>query len=478
MNFLQKILAGWRSRPHPKPRVRIPPPAPAPPAPPVILNKLVHYVLNDPSTPELLKDITPPVATTPPYIVKDYVGGGEPISTKGGHSANCFVTITNALDYYRRMTSKPLTKWAGTSVLRVFPQAGPDLNAYYDRASLRFFYYGRPEIGGMVFTADSSDVVAHELGHAILDAYRPETFNAASLEVWSFHEAWADLTAVMAILTHEEIIQHVLKQTGGNLRTSNVASNLAEQVGRAIYILTKDQARNPNCLRSALNDFCYVNPGSLPKEAPNNQLAAEPHSFGRVFLGALYELFITIYEDLSTKMPAAQAIAQARDGITQRMLATIQNAPVNIRFYESVAKTLLWVENTMFSNVYHDKFLAVLQKRKILGTAVKMLGVSKCEDENRIVKMQSIIRVKLGDHLIRAQADNPLYDAEVEIPHEQAHLYDHDKNLMDTILVSEEESLSGAQTMIEYLHNAKQVSYSPDTPFSVLNGRLIRTHFS
>ncbi len=44
------------------------------------------------------------------------------------------------------------------------PAAGADMNAYYDRRSLRFFYYNHR--GRNVYFGDSADIVAHELGHA------------------------------------------------------------------------------------------------------------------------------------------------------------------------------------------------------------------------------------------------------------------------------------------------------------------------
>jgi hypothetical protein len=43
-------------------------------------------------------------------------------------------------------------------------------------------------------------VVCHELGHAILDALKPQLFNVASTEAGAFHEAFGDISAILCAL--------------------------------------------------------------------------------------------------------------------------------------------------------------------------------------------------------------------------------------------------------------------------------------
>src|SRR4051794_4353000 len=64
---------------------------------------------------------------------------------------------------------------------------GEDFNAFYDRAGLQFFHGSTA--GQTVFSGESPDVVCHELGHAVLDALRPQLWDAASVEVAAFHES-------------------------------------------------------------------------------------------------------------------------------------------------------------------------------------------------------------------------------------------------------------------------------------------------
>lgn len=447
----------------------------------MVTDKPIEYILNDPATPNLVASVNVPKITGGPnFSVSNYKGGGFPSGSVESQAANCVVTLAHTIEFLNRYTDKPINRWASTSNLSVFPRAGKDLNAYYDRSNLKFFYFSHEKIG-TIYTCDSADVVAHELGHAVLDFYRPDMWSAAFLESAAFHEAFGDFVAMMKNLSHDEVNNYVINQTGGDLRKENVVSNLAEQMGKAIFNLSgPNSGRNPNCLRCAINNFKYVNPGTLPEEAPDNKLAAECHSFARIFVGAFYDIFLMMYNDVkSTGVSEIEAIHQARDTILRYVMKAIQFAPLNAKFYESMSRTILWADVTLGNWKYHDRIQNIFFDRNMLTPQVRMLSAPSCDNEDGIVSIQSTKVIKLGEHLIRAQSeeDNNLYDVEIEMPQSQAHLYDNDKNLLDSITISDDESLSSAQDMISYLHKTKSVSDDPMTPFQIVDGKLIRTHF-
>ena len=474
LGFEKELSATKRSRWRVKRRSSIERPKP------VINDKPIHYLLNDMTTPNLAMKVIPSSIpyVTPPFTVHKYEGGGFENNQIQSQAANCFVTISNTLDFYMKTGGKRLTRWAGASDLTVIPRAGQDLNAFYNRRSMQFFYLEHPKIGS-IYTADSSDIVAHELGHAILDTYRPDTWGAASLEVWSFHEAFADLTAMLNIMSHEDILRYALTQNGGDMRKPSVITNLSEHIGQIIFRVTGPKSgRNPNYLRTTINDFKYVNPGTLPKEAPHNKLAAECHSFGRVFLGAYYDILVMIYEQTKAEgHEPFKALRHARDAVARRALYAIQHAPVNVKFYESMAKTMLWAEKTKFNNTYHDKMRDIFFDRNLMKQEVKMLSAPECTSDDGIMRIQSKMNLKLGDHMLRAQSNNPLYNVEVEIPHDQIYLYDNDRNIYDSVLVSSDEALSAAQDAIIYLHDANEVGDDNTTQFEIRDGKLCRTLF-
>ncbi len=73
------------------------------------------------------------------------------------------------------------------------------------------------------------DVIAHEIGHAVIYSQvglpDPETDNA---EYFGFHESAADLVALLASLHFDSVIDSVLLRTSGNLYTVNKLSRFAE----------------------------------------------------------------------------------------------------------------------------------------------------------------------------------------------------------------------------------------------------------
>jgi len=452
---------------------------------PVVKDKPIDYLLNDRSTPELSKNIMPPDPHhTLKYSVHEYKGGGFGSNTNEGRAANVFVTVTKTLEMMNRYSTKPLTRWAGTREMVVLPMAGTDFNAFYNRLSMQFFFAYDPIAKTPIFTSESSDIVAHELGHAILDSYRPDTWGVASLEVWSFHEAFADLTALLSIMQHDEVLEHVLNETKGELRVQSVMSRLAETMGRAIYNITDGMGARPKSyLRTTINDFKYVNPGTLPKEAPHNELAAECHSFGRVFLGAFYDMLEMIYKDgLSHGKTQMQALKHARDTVGTYTFKAIHHAPLCVNFYESVAKTMLWVAWNEPGKPYHDRMKNIFMKRNLMKREIVMLS-SPPVDQNGdgIVALGDVVSVKLSDHIIRAQSqdNNPLYDVEIQAAQGEAYLYDQETGAaIDHISASEDEVLGALQDMIIYLHETGNVSDEESTPFAIENGKLIRTHFS
>lgn len=443
--------------------------------------KKIDYLIVDPTLPSLTKQLDPPqYNNNPPINVRGYKGAGFSKSSIEGQAANCFVTVVNTINYLNSQSSIRIPKWPGTSNLQIFPRAGLDLNAYYDRASLRFFHYNDSRIGGSIFTCDSTDIVAHELGHAILDAYRPETWSAVSIEASSMHEAFADLVAILHALTYDEVLSLIVQETNADLRKENVVSRLAEQFGQAIYKISgPNSGRLSNALRSAINDFKYVNPSSLPLDAPNDKLAQECHSFGRVFLGAFYDILVMIFEDIkSTGADPVSALKQSRDILALYSLKAIQVAPLNSKFYSSVAKTILWADATLGNRKYQARLQEIFRKRNLSTTQLMALHAPKCDNPNFVVKKSEILHLKLSERVISAQSNNFLYSLELEVPNESAFLYDLNGNIYDSVSSSEDEGVMGAVDMVDYLFKTNNVSDGHDSLFEVQNGKLVRSHFS
>jgi hypothetical protein len=253
-----------------------------------------------------------------------------------------------------------VTRWQPGAVLPVGLDEGKDLNAYYDRTELAFFH---DTAGGkVVYSGESPDVACHELGHACLDAHRPELFDAPYIEAGSFHESFGDMSAILSALQLPSV--RAVAMAGIKGRKSSQLSRLAEQLGWALR-QTDPTLVNKDCLRNAYNNFAYVDPQTLPDDAPASQLCAEVHSFSRVFTGAFYDILSGMLKIRSSTPKDADLVAVAADAAKLLSDATTA-APVQPDYYAQVASHMIDADTARFGGKYRSALTATFVKRKII----------------------------------------------------------------------------------------------------------------
>lgn len=453
------------------------------------------YLLNDPSTPNFVKEMPIPSLNPvhAPFTVEGFNGGGHAIGTPEWQAAQCYVTVAIAQNWYQTVTPTPLQTWPGTSNLLIKPRAGRDFNAHYDRNALCFFYDHDKIRDKTIYTCDSVDIVAHELGHAILDAIRPDLWNCPTLEGWSFHEAFADLIAMLNVMQFDEVLLDMLKETNNTLGGTNMASRLAEEMGLAIHNLLKSRgvqnpAYNPTALRDAVNGFAYANPARLPKDGPPDVLAAEPHSFGRVFLGAFYDILVGIFKkEIVKDGNALEALKRARHMTGYLASQAITGAPLTPRFYDAMAKTMLQIDKNIgspnadvliwaFSRRRLVKFqFRAMSNLKLTDLNINSYKVEELED-HVVLRKNEVTTIKLKDHVLRAQANDPLVNAAIEVPCQTYMKFDKHGNLIDEISATKKDILDSVKLAVKHLKDRDLYEIEPthSKPFAIENGKLIR----
>jgi hypothetical protein len=242
------------------------------------------------------------------------------------------------------------TKWEPTNgaVLRIGLDDGVQFNAFYNRHGLHFFH-GTSK-GTTVFSAESPDVCCHELGHAVLDALRPELWDALAGEVAAFHESFGDMSAMLSALQLRPFATRLLAETRSLSCTSRL-SRLAEQLGWAIRQCRPD-AVEPDCLRNAANSFFYEPPETLPPRAPSAQLSSEPHSLSRVFTAAFLEILAGIFRLQATHDEAGLA-ATAQDAGTL-LVEGVKASPVVPTYFSQVALHMVTIDASRNRGKYFD----------------------------------------------------------------------------------------------------------------------------
>lgn len=255
------------------------------------------------------------------------------------------------------------TTWQAGKVLPVRLDAGDKLNAIYTRGDLRFFHTSVS--GTMVFTGESPDVVCHEMGHAVLDALRPQLWDAMSHEVAAFHESFGDMSAILVALQQPAIRDEVLAETGGALYRSSRLSRVAEQLGWG------QRQRQPcsaegDCLRNAVNCFSYQPPLTLPNTSPAVLLSSAPHSFSRVFTGAFFQMYAGMVV-LLNRPPTSDDLLTASVDAGRLLVHAVQAAPIVPDYMAQVAAHLIAADQALFAGRYASAIQFGMAGRGILS---------------------------------------------------------------------------------------------------------------
>lgn len=253
-------------------------------------------------------------------------------------------------------------QWEVGPVLPVGLDEGQDLNAYYNRAELAFFH--QTVSGTTYYSGESPDVVCHEMGHACLDAHRPELWDTPFIEAGAFHESFGDQSAMLSQLQLKSVRQAALSGLVND--KASQLSRCAEQLGAAIRQVDS-AAVDSDCLRNAYNKFDYTDPQNLPDDAPATHLSAEIHNFSRIFTGAFYDILSGMLNARSKKPADADVVAVVTD-YAKLLLAATANAPVQPGYFAQVAAHMIDAD-TASGGTYRSVLTSVFVKRNIIPKA-------------------------------------------------------------------------------------------------------------
>jgi hypothetical protein len=183
----------------------------------------------------------------------------------------------------------------------------------------------------------------------VLDAVKPQLFDAASIEIAAFHESFADCSAILSNLQIDSFRDKVLAETDGRVVTASRLSRLAESLGWAIRQLFPD-ATDPGCLRSAVNSFYYQPPATLPPSAPASNLSSEPHNFSRVFTSGFFRVLGGIFGKQAQHDSAGLRAASLDAG--RLLIEGVRRSPVLPGFFAQVAAHMVAADADLFNGRY------------------------------------------------------------------------------------------------------------------------------
>jgi len=451
--------------------------------------------MNDPVYGDFLIEQEMPKVNFLPIVTKGEESGFSKLGSISQQTKSLRQSINNMLVYLASKSNKPIENWASGKSLVLQPRAGLDINAYYDRKSLKFFYFGDPKLKKRVYTCDSRPVVLHEFGHAFLDILRPDIWSSQALEVWALHEAFGDIIGLFGLLEYDQLIDLGIKETNGDLLKPNVLSKMAAEMGRGIFNTTGGSyGESPDCLRDLANNFTYVEPEKLPKEGREDQLLNQHHSFSRVFSGAFYEILITIanIKIKSGKKPNI-ALREARDVCCKYLIQGCIYAPARVRMFDSLCKQILLIDKADGEN-YQKIIKNVFDKRRILKSSIRTLSTLKRDEiinslnvphevftfgNDSIIKVNSKKTLKLSEKIqdVTILDSNPLFNLEIEVPDDEAYFFEGEQ-LIESFETNDEEIFDSAFNCLDILNRNLLVGNTEKSIFEIQDNKLVRKQFS
>lgn len=203
------------------------------------------------------------------------------------HQQVVYAVTMSVLERFQRFVGRRF-RWPPSRRLRLVPHAFEGRNAFFDptRRAVLFGYY-RADIvdpganlpGQVIFTCLSSDIIAHEVTHAIVHHERPYFSESTNPDVFAWHEAFADLMALFQHFVHRDVVVEAVASTFADLRRTSGLMQLAQEFGAS--------TGRGAALRSAI--------GTDPDPATFRN-ATEPHARGACFVAAVFDAFLICHQ--------------------------------------------------------------------------------------------------------------------------------------------------------------------------------------
>jgi hypothetical protein len=217
------------------------------------------------------------------------------------HQQMVYAVAMKTIDHFERALGRPVL-WKQdpgqpfVQRLGINPHALRQANAFYSPflVALQFGYFeaaandpGNMMPGSRVYSCLSHDIIAHETTHAILDGMQRRFNEPTNVDVLAFHEAFADIVALLQHFTIPEVLESEIARTRGNLEAESMLGMLAIQFGNAMG----GRAALRNAI-GRMEDGVWKRFEPDPEDLKKRVV---PHSRGAVLVAAVFDAFIAIY---------------------------------------------------------------------------------------------------------------------------------------------------------------------------------------
>ena len=231
---------------------------------------------------------------------------------------NAYAIAARTLDTFESALGRRLPWAFGSHQLFIVPRAFAEPNAYYanDDEALYFGYFPEdPENAPTkhVYACLSHDVVAHETTHAVLDGLRPRYEEPSLPDQPAFHEAFADIVALLSLFSVPEVVKNALGPVAAGSRDGRVpASAVAPEALResVLFILAEQMGKSLDSEQAhGLRHSVGLPIGDGWK---CDRTFQEPHRRGEVLVAAMMRALLRMWSERLVALIAGERVDRAR----------------------------------------------------------------------------------------------------------------------------------------------------------------------
>ncbi len=270
------------------------------------------------------------------------------LSDRAFHAQNVYAIAARTLAAFESALGRRLPWGFDGHQLHVVPHAFAEANAYYsdDDRALLFGYFSAAD--EQILTCLSHDVVAHETAHAVLDGLRHRFLEPSLPDQAAFHEALADVVALLSVFSISEVLEHALGEPDAEGRI-DAAIATPEAVRNSLPLVLGEQMGGAlNLGRGGLRRSAGLAP---PPDWRTLPAWEECHQRGEVLASAVLDTLVGLWTERLVPLirdgrldrdRAAEEGAKSADHLLRMCLRGIDYLPpVDFEFEDFVAAVLL-----------------------------------------------------------------------------------------------------------------------------------------
>jgi hypothetical protein len=342
-----------------------------------------------------------PLRGRDPWTYRDRWAGTAPealAGDRGFRAQNVFAVAAHTLALVEQYLGRPIPWYGGDPQLALRPQATFGPVAYYSRAdrAVNFGWVTPLAERPALFTALSYDVIAHEVSHAVLDGLRPRFAEPGLPDQLAFHEALADLVALLSVFTLDGVAERLLEPDSGRVVLgADTAARAATLMATPLTTLAEGVGHHlgkPGGLRTS----GVLEPGTAWKDHPE---FGEPHRRSEILVSAFLHTLVGMWaarlEPLAMVDGGLDSARVAEEGVksAEHLLGMLLRSldylpPVDLEFAD-VIDSVLTADTRLAPDDEHHY-------RDALRTAFAGFGI--CPPEHRILDEDGVAAPARTEH--------------------------------------------------------------------------------